>query len=84
MEILYDLYVHIRKSGLDRTKQSNLIRQLTAGEEWSWRVEGISIAALKRFKENKFEDSKGICRDHSPPFHETVKPMQTSSAALSN
>lgn len=75
IKTLYSLYVHIRKSGLPEKKQYNLIRALMAGEEWSWRVTGISVAALARFKDNDFKKTKGIHRDHVQPFAQTAKPM---------
>ena len=46
IEYLYKLYVCIRKSDFPRWKQYNLLRSLLVGEEWSWRVVGISEDAL--------------------------------------
>ncbi len=75
MKTLYSLYVHVRKSDLPEEKQYNLIRALMAGEEWSWRVEGISVKALRRFKDNDFKKTKGIHRHHVVPFRETCQQM---------
>ncbi len=75
MKTLYSLYVHVRKSDLPKEKQYNLIRTLMAGEEWSWRVVGISVEALEWFKENDFKRTKGIHRHHVVPFRETGRQM---------
>ena len=64
----------IRKTDLPRPKQYHLTRALLACEEWSRRVEGISIKALKKIKdEYDFEKKTGIVRDHIIPFRETAK-----------
>ena len=55
IEYLYKLYVCIRKSGFPCRKQYNLLRSLLVGEEWSWRVVGISENALTKFAENEFK-----------------------------
>lgn len=77
IEYLYELYVCIRKSNFPRWKQYNLLRSLLVGEEWSWRVVGISENALTMFAGNGFnKPTNGIERHHHPqPFADTAKPM---------
>ena len=74
IETLYSLYVQIRKTDLPRPKQYLLTRALLACEEWTWRVEAISVEALKKIKdEYNFEKKTGVVRDHIIPFRETAK-----------
>ena len=76
IEYLYKLYVCIRKSGFPCRKQYNLLRSLLVGEEWSWRVVGISENALTKFAENEFKKPKNkIDRHHRQSFADTAKPM---------
>ena len=71
---LYSLYVQIRKTDLPRHKQYLLTRALLACEEWTWRVEGISVEALKKIKyEYNFKKKTGVVRGHITPFRETAK-----------
>ena len=72
---LYCLYVHIYKTNLVDQKKRHLFRELLAGEEWTWRVVGISVNALERFKENEYKKPLGIQRDHIKPFKHTSKLM---------
>ena len=54
------------------------------GEEWSWRVVGISKNALASFSDNKFELPKGIQRHHHrQSFAETAKPMLEGNIIMS-
>ena len=77
IEYLYKLYVCIRKSGFPEWKQYNLLRSLLVGEEWSWRVVGISENALALFADNEFKRPKGKIErhHHRRPFKETAEPM---------
>ncbi len=77
IEYLYKLYVCIRKSDFPRWKQYNLLRSLLVGEEWSWRVVGISEDALTKFAENKFKKPKNRIErhHHRQSFADAAKPM---------
>ena len=77
IEHLYELYVCIRKSGLPKKKQYDLVRALLVAEEWTWRVVGISRNALREHARNDFKKPKGkIDRHHyRQSFVETAKPM---------
>ena len=77
IEYLYKLYVCIRKSGFPHRKQYNLLRSLLVGEEWSWRVVGISENALTKFAENDFKIPKNKIErhHHRQSFADTARPM---------
>ena len=61
---LYKIYSSIVESEIDDNKKRNLLTYVFAWENWSWRVVGISLNALKRLQVNKFSSSKGIRRGH--------------------
>ena len=77
IEYLYKLYVCIRESDFPRWKQYNLLRSLVVGEEWSWRVVGISENALTEFAGNGFKKPKNRIERHHhwQSFADTAKPM---------
>ena len=54
-EALFDIFVQIRNSDLNREKKNSLIRELFRGEDWSWVVTGISKESLNILKANNFE-----------------------------
>ena len=77
IEYLYKLYVCIRKSDFPWWKQYNLLRSLLVGEEWSWRVVGISENALTKFAGNGFKKPKNKIdrHHHRQSFADNAKPM---------
>ena len=75
---LFKLYTSIRKSYFAKTKQKDAIRVLLVGEEWSWRVTGISQNAILEYAKHNFEkcDARSLSRHHyKKSFAETAEEM---------
>ena len=82
---LYELYIKIRKSYFPKSKQKDAIRVLLIGEEWSWRVTGISHNAICEYKKHDFKkcDARSLERHHyKKSFAETTKPMLENILAI--
>ena len=78
---LYGLYLAVRKSYFSVSKQRNVIRSLLVGEEWSWRVQGISENAILVYAANDYKIVKRMLeRHHIVPFSETARVMLEEKA----
>ena len=79
-DIFYELYEKLFYSDLKLSKKKIILRSLFTGENWSWRVVGISKKTFELCKQNDFKKvSKKFERHHFIPFAETAKIMFENS-----
>lgn len=69
-------------TSFDIRKKEDLMLTLTAGESWSWRVIGISEAALELLAQNDFRRAARIvCRAHIVDRIDTVRAVFEKSSS---
>ena len=67
-QVLYEFYQLIYNSHFALPKKRSLMTAVLGYERWSWRVVGITEAAIKVIAENKFrKPSRLLARDHTTP-----------------
>ncbi len=87
----YELYVALHKSKLRSpdiftdNRCTMILTAIMGGHRWSWRVVGITPAALKKLAENKFKPFTkcGITRAHMKSRKSTCAEMMRSDPILS-
>jgi hypothetical protein len=69
---LYDFYELIHASPFGRSKKRTLMTVALGEEPWSWRVVGISVAAIQAIARNNFNHpAHQLARDHIVPRAQT-------------
>lgn len=62
---IYDVYLAIFKLDFKLQRKCSIMTSLLGGDEWSWRVIGITINALNLLEKNQYKYLKSsICRAH--------------------
>jgi len=73
-QAFYETYAFIFDQPFSLQKKNVLFTALMGGEPWSWRVIGITEAALEELAKNEFRHKNGLlCRAHLVERIETAK-----------
>jgi hypothetical protein len=62
---IYDVYLALFKLNIKVQRKCSIMTSLLGGDEWSWRVIGITLEAVNLLERNGYKYLKGsICRAH--------------------
>jgi hypothetical protein len=81
---IYAVYVAIYNLPFTLQRKTTLLTALMGGAKWSWRVVGITPAALQLLAANNYRYAKGkVCRAHMVDRIDTARKMFEDARPLS-
>lgn len=62
---IYDVYLALFKLNISVQRKCSIMTSLFGGDDWSWRVIGITLGAISLLEKNGYKYLKGsVCRAH--------------------